>query len=131
MSLSPAEGCGSAPRDRDAPLALDRHPIRAHPPLLTARLDFARQLNRPAELQQFLGQGGLASVGTRNDRKAAPARQAAYMRSSPPCQSLTQGNVLCLPRARLPMLRSRESRYIEARNQFVEVTVRSTRRDRI
>jgi hypothetical protein len=30
--------------DRDAALALDRHPIRAHPPPLAARLHFARQL---------------------------------------------------------------------------------------
>ena|SRR5580692_5054548 len=29
--------------DRDAALALDRHPIRAHPPPLAARLDLARQ----------------------------------------------------------------------------------------
>ncbi len=35
--------------DRDAALALDRHPIRAHPPPLAARLHFARQLDRPAK----------------------------------------------------------------------------------
>jgi hypothetical protein len=29
---------------RDAALALDRHPVRAHPPPLAARLHFARQL---------------------------------------------------------------------------------------
>jgi hypothetical protein len=39
--------------DRDAALALDRHPIRAHPPPLAARLHFARQLDRPAKLQQL------------------------------------------------------------------------------
>ena len=33
--------------DRDAALALDRHPIRAHPPPLAARLDVTRQLDRP------------------------------------------------------------------------------------
>jgi hypothetical protein len=46
--------------DRDATLALDHHPIRAHPPPLAARLHFPRHLDRPAEQQQFLGQGGLA-----------------------------------------------------------------------
>ena len=58
---------------RDAALALDRHPIRAHPPPLAPRLDFARQLDRPAKQQQFLGQRGLAGVRMRNDRKGAPA----------------------------------------------------------
>jgi hypothetical protein len=60
--------------DRDAALALDRHPIRAHPPPLATRLDFPRQLDRPAKQQQFLGQGGLAGVRMRDDRKGAPAR---------------------------------------------------------
>ena len=60
--------------DRDAALALDRHPIRAHPPPLTARLNLARQLNRSAEQQQFLGQGGLAGVRMRDDRNRAPAQ---------------------------------------------------------
>ena len=32
--------------DRDASLALDRNPIRAQPPALAPRLDFARQLDR-------------------------------------------------------------------------------------
>jgi hypothetical protein len=60
--------------DRDAALALDRHPIRAHPPPLAARLDLARQLDRAAKQQQFLGQCGLAGVRMRNDRKGAPAQ---------------------------------------------------------
>src|SRR5271155_2882507 len=60
--------------DGDAALALDRHPIRAHAPPFAARLHLARQLDRPAKQQQFLGQGGLAGVRVRNDRKAAPAR---------------------------------------------------------
>jgi hypothetical protein len=45
------------------PLALDRHPIRAHPPPLAARLDFAGQLDRPAKQQQFLGQSVLPASG--------------------------------------------------------------------
>jgi hypothetical protein len=60
--------------DRDAALALDRHPIRAHPPPLAARLDLAGQLDRPAKQQQFLGQCRLAGVRMRNDRKGAPAQ---------------------------------------------------------
>src|SRR5260370_14098073 len=33
--------------DRDAALAVDRHPIRGRPPPRAARLDLARQLDRP------------------------------------------------------------------------------------
>jgi hypothetical protein len=40
---------------------------------LAPRLDLARQLDRPAEKQEFLGQRGLAGVRLRNDRKGAPA----------------------------------------------------------
>jgi hypothetical protein len=47
--------------DRDAALALDRHPIRAHPPPLTPRLNLARQPDRPA--RQPLLRGGLAASG--------------------------------------------------------------------
>jgi hypothetical protein len=61
-------------RHRDAALALDRHPIRAHPPPLAPRLRFARQQNRPGKQQQFLGQGGLAGILVRNDCESAPAR---------------------------------------------------------
>jgi hypothetical protein len=46
--------------DRDAALALDRHPIRAHPPPLAPRLHLARLLDGTAKQQQFLGQRGLA-----------------------------------------------------------------------
>ena len=60
--------------DRDAALTLDRHPIRAHPPSLAARLDLAGQLERPAKQQQFLGQRGLAGVRMRNDRKVGRPR---------------------------------------------------------
>jgi hypothetical protein len=31
-------------------------------------------LDRAAKQQQFLGQGGIAGVGARNDRKGSPAR---------------------------------------------------------
>jgi hypothetical protein len=34
--------------DGDAALALDRHPIRARPPPIAARLDLTRQLDRRA-----------------------------------------------------------------------------------
>jgi hypothetical protein len=59
---------------RDAALALDRHPIRARPPPLAPSLHLARQLDRAAKQQQFLGQGRLAGIGVRNDRKSPPAR---------------------------------------------------------
>jgi hypothetical protein len=49
--------------DRDAALAFDRHPIRAHPPPLAQRLAFTRQLDRPKKQQKSLGQGGLAGAG--------------------------------------------------------------------
>jgi hypothetical protein len=39
--------------DRDPAFALDRHPIRAHPPPLAARLDLARQLYRPPNSSNF------------------------------------------------------------------------------
>jgi hypothetical protein len=55
--------------DRDAALALDRHPIRARPPPVAPRLDLARQLDRAPEQQQFLGQCRLAGVGVRNIAK--------------------------------------------------------------
>jgi hypothetical protein len=42
--------------------------IRAHPPPRAARLDLARQLDRPAEQQQFLGQCAFAGVWVRDDR---------------------------------------------------------------
>jgi len=38
------------------------------------RLDLARQLNLPAKQQQFLGQGGLAGIRMRDDRKRPPPR---------------------------------------------------------
>ena len=58
--------------DRDAALALDRHPVRAHPPPLAARLDLARQLDRPSEQQQFPGQGGLAGLWPRMIARVRP-----------------------------------------------------------
>ena len=72
--------------DRNAALALDRHPVRPRPPLVAPRLHFARQLNRPAKQQQFLGQGGLAGDRVRNDRKGAPECVLASARRplSPP-----------------------------------------------
>jgi hypothetical protein len=62
--------------DRDAALALDRHPIGAGPPPLAARPDLARQLDCPAKQQQFFGQGGLAGVRMRDDGKGAPGAKS-------------------------------------------------------
>src|SRR5690242_12510474 len=58
--------------NRDAALALDRHPDGAHPPPLTPRPHFARQLDRPAKQQQLLGQGWPASG-------CLPARRGALV----------------------------------------------------
>src|SRR5580693_8155394 len=58
--------------DRDAALALDRHPIRAHPPPLA--LTSPASCIGPAKQQQFLGQRGLPGVRMRNDRKGPPAQ---------------------------------------------------------
>ena len=60
--------------DRDAALALDRHPVRAGAPALAAGLDLAGQLDRAAEQQQLFGQRRLAGIRVRDDRKGAPAR---------------------------------------------------------
>jgi hypothetical protein len=57
--------------DRDAAFALDRHPVRAHPPPFAARLDLAGELDRPAKQQQFFGQGGLAGVRVRDSLRGA------------------------------------------------------------
>jgi hypothetical protein len=68
--------------DRDAALALDRHPIRAHPPPLAARLHFARQLDRPAKQQQFLGQCRLAGVANANSLDAGRRLQLERLSGS-------------------------------------------------
>ncbi len=61
----------------DAALALHLHPVRAHAPALAARLDLAGKLDRPAEQQQLLGEGGLAGVGVGDDGEGAPPRDLA------------------------------------------------------
>jgi len=55
-------------------LALDRHPIRARPPPVAPSFDFARQLDRAAKQQQFLGQCRLAGIRMRDNRKRPPAQ---------------------------------------------------------
>ena len=49
-------------RDRDAALALDRHPVRARAPALAAPLDVAGQMYGAAGMQQALGQRRLAGI---------------------------------------------------------------------
>ena len=63
--------------DRDAALALHRHPVRCGVALGFAAAHGPGQLDRAAVEQQLLGQGGLAGVGVRNDREGAPARNLA------------------------------------------------------
>ena len=55
-------------------LLLDLHPVRPRPPRRAARLDLARQVDRPALQQQFFGQRGLTRVGVGNDGKGAAVR---------------------------------------------------------
>jgi hypothetical protein len=63
----------------DAAGLLDLHPVRARAPALAARLDRAGQVDRPAEQQQLLGQGGLARVRVRdNGEGAAPLGGLGY-----------------------------------------------------
>jgi hypothetical protein len=61
--LKASHSCSKLITAEDAempPLALDRHPIRARPPLFAARLNLARQLDRAAKKQQLLSEGRLA-----------------------------------------------------------------------
>ena len=59
--------------DGNAALALDRHPVGAGGDAVLLGLDFARELDRATEQQEFLGQGGLAGVRMRDDRESAPS----------------------------------------------------------
>ena len=56
----------------DAALLLQAHPIRSGVASGLAPLHRARHLNRPAEQQQLLGQGGLARIGMGDDGKSPP-----------------------------------------------------------
>ena len=59
--------------DRNAALALDRHPVGAGRAAVALGLDLAGEIDGAAEQQQLLGQRGLAGVGVRDDREGAPA----------------------------------------------------------
>jgi hypothetical protein len=59
--------------DRDAALLLQLHPVGGRVPRGFAGLDRSGHVNGAAEQQEFLGQGGLAGVGMRNNRKRAAA----------------------------------------------------------
>jgi hypothetical protein len=92
--------------DPDAAVALDRHPIGARPASLALPLDLARQLDRSAKQQQFLGQGGLAGVRMRNDRQrcaGAKSRRSGHLlqrldrvRKAASVPSTRSGNMMCL-----------------------------------
>ena len=57
--------------DGDAALALDRHPVRPRRTPVALGLDLAGELDGSAEQQELLGQGGLAGIRMRDDRKGA------------------------------------------------------------
>ena len=58
--------------DRNAPLPLDLHPVRARAPLLAPRPHRPGLTDRAAGQQDVLGQGGLTGVGMRDDGEGAP-----------------------------------------------------------
>ncbi len=61
--------------DRDAPLALELHPVRRRGPPPVAGLDGAGSLYCPGIEQELLGERGLAGVGMADDgERAAPGR---------------------------------------------------------
>jgi len=57
---------------RDPALLLDLHEVRSGVRLRAARPDRSGQVHRPAVQQELLGEGGLAGVGMRDDRKGPP-----------------------------------------------------------
>ena len=59
--------------DRDAPLALQLHPVRRRRPSAFAGLDGTGTLHRAGVEQELLGQRGLAGVGVADDRERPPA----------------------------------------------------------
>src|SRR3546814_17045378 len=56
---------------RNPALLLDLHPVGARAPRGPARLDLARDMDRAARDEQFLGQRRLARVGVRDDGDGA------------------------------------------------------------
>ena len=58
--------------DRDAALALDRHPVRAGRSPVALGLDLPGELDGAAEQEQLLGQRGLAGVRMGDDGEGAP-----------------------------------------------------------
>ena len=69
--------------DRDAALALDRHPVGARAPPLAARPHRARHADGAALQQQLFRQRRLAGVGMRDDREGAPRAPVRAVRGGP------------------------------------------------
>ena len=63
--------------DRDAPLALELHPVRRRRPPAVAGLDGAGALHGAGVEQELLGQRRLAGVGVADDRERAAAGRLA------------------------------------------------------
>ena len=66
--------------DRDAALALDRHPVGAGAAAVALGAHLAGELDRAAEQQQLFGQRGLAGVRVGDDGEGAPARHFLFER---------------------------------------------------
>ncbi len=60
-------------RDRDTALLLDLHPVRSRMTFVPARRDGPGQSDGSAIQEQLFGQGRLACVGMRDDRKGPPS----------------------------------------------------------
>ena len=69
--------------DRDAPLLLHLHPVRADLASLTAGLDVAGLLDRPAVEQELLGERRLAGIGVADDGEGPPPRSFFGRRAHP------------------------------------------------
>ena len=63
--------------NRNTARTLDRHPVGARVLLVALGFDLSRELDRAAEQQELFGQRRFASVGVRDDRERAPARDLA------------------------------------------------------
>ncbi len=80
--------------DRDAALALDRHPVGLGRAAVALGLDVAGELDGAAEQQQLLGQRGLAGVRMRDDGERAPALDlGGQRRTIVACTGRPDGNV--------------------------------------
>ena len=68
---SAALKCHHAGGNRNAALLLNLHPVAARAPLIPARFNLARQMDRSALQKQLFGQRGFTRIRVRDDRECA------------------------------------------------------------